>query len=85
MWGEKLDQTVWEQTFYLRGSALAERLWSTNLSAATLSNQTLLAQRLIPHRCRLLQRGFQVEPFDARDSFDRRDPYQQCELWLPEN
>ena len=39
--------------------------------------------RLIPHRCRMYQRGVRAKSLDDRDGFGRRRFQQQCETILP--
>ena len=39
--------------------------------------------RLMPQRCRLLQRGIRAKPLDDRDGFGRRRFQAQCETILP--
>ena len=74
-----IDTIVWPDT-----SALAERLWSrpaddpeANPQAFDISAATL---RLIPHRCRMYQRGIRAKPVDDRDGFGRRRLQEQYVL-----
>lgn len=62
MWGERtddgsIDTEVWPDT-----CAAAERLWS---SAAFDFNPAAALLRLIPHRCRMYQRGIRAKSLDG--------------------
>jgi len=58
MWGEFVNSINLIPRLWPRASAVAERLWS----AASVSDVHLAAQRLQEHECRMLQRGYRVEP-----------------------
>ena len=60
VWGSNIDETNLIQRVWLKASAVAERLWSKadNFEEDFGSAET----RLEEHRCKLLQRGFPVEP-----------------------
>ena len=78
-WGERhvgetmddsdIDTIVWPDT-----AAVAERLWSSPKSAdnSDAYDAGQAALRLIPHRCRLLQRGIRAKPIHDCDGFGRR-------------
>lgn len=74
-----IDTIVWPGA-----AAVAERLWSpggdVNPDAYDIASA---AARLIPHRCRLYQRGIRAKPVDDRDGFGRRRLQAQCEALLP--
>ena len=74
-----IDTIVWPDT-----CAAAERLWSAPVSENPDAFDTASAlERLIPHRCRMYQRGIRAKPLDDRDGFGRRRFQAQCETILP--
>jgi hexosaminidase len=84
MWGETMDDSDIDTIVWPDTAAVAERLWSQpksiNPTALDVDAATL---RLIPHRCRLYQRGIRAKPLDDRDGFGRRRLQAQCETLLP--
>lgn len=58
LWGEYVDSTNLTPRLWPRASAVAERLWS---SESTRSVEKA-SHRLEEHRCRLVQRGYNVQP-----------------------
>lgn len=61
MWSEYVDSTNLIPRLWPRASVPAERLWSSVKVNDTVDAQ----QRLEEHRCRLLQRGFNVQPING--------------------
>lgn len=84
MWGETMDDSDIDTIVWPDTAALAERLWSpgTDVNPRALDTRAALL-RLIPHRCRLYQRGIRAKPMDDRDGFGRRRFQAQCEVLLP--
>ncbi|KAK7084872.1 hypothetical protein SK128_002486 [Halocaridina rubra] len=60
MWGEYVDGTNLIPRTWPRAAVVAEKLWS---SSAHTNDTNAAAPRLEEHRCRLLDRGYQVQPF----------------------
>jgi hexosaminidase len=58
MWGEFVDFTNIISRTWPRGSTIAERLWTSK----TTVDPNDMASRMEEHRCRLLRRGFNVQP-----------------------
>ena len=85
MWGETMDDSVIDGIVWPDTAAVAERLWSSPSSANNPDayNIDKAYQRIIPHRCRLYQRGIRAKPLDDRDGFGRRRLQAQCEAILP--
>ena len=89
MWGEVTDAFNIDSKLWTRASVLAERLWTDNATIAsrvtpwpaTYASADITA-RMIKHRCRLLQRGVQAQPYNTQAVPDR-SRWQQCESWLP--
>ncbi|XP_071534652.1 beta-hexosaminidase subunit alpha-like [Panulirus ornatus] len=59
IWGEYVDRTNLTPRTWPRASVVAEKLWS---SSAHTSSTAEASPRLEEHRCRLLSRGYDVEP-----------------------
>nr|XP_027229443.1 beta-hexosaminidase subunit alpha-like [Penaeus vannamei] len=59
MWGEYVDRTNLISRTWPRAAVVAEKLWSATEHTADTAAAT---PRLEEHRCRLLARGFDVEP-----------------------
>ena len=85
MWGETMDDSDIDSIVWPDTAAVAERLWSSPKSAQNPDayDSGKAALRLIPHRCRLYQRGIRAKPIDDRDGFGRRRLQAQCEVILP--
>ncbi len=58
MWAEYVDSSNIIPRTWPRASAVAERLWSPE----TVNDQDEAAPRLQEHQCRMLARGYQVQP-----------------------
>ena len=58
MWGEFVNSVNLLPRLWPRASAVAERLWSPE----SVRDQKEAARRLQEHECRMLQRGYPVEP-----------------------
>ena len=88
MWGEVTDETVLDQHVWLRASAMAERWWTPNATLnATydfpVSWNSSFTARLVKHRCRLLQRGVQAQPYHTV-MLPSTGRWTQCEaLFMP--
>lgn len=61
MWSEYVDSTNLIPRLWPRASVPAERLWSS----ANVTDHQDAEKRLEEHRCRLLQRGYNVEPVNG--------------------
>ena len=74
MWGETMDDSDIDTIVWPDTAAVAERLWSSPKSAdnSDAYDAGQAALRLIPHRCRLLQRGIRAKPIHDCDGFGRR-------------
>ena len=85
MWGETMDDSDIDSIVWPDTAAISERLWSLPKSAVNPDayDAGKAALRLIPHRCRLYQRGIRAKPIDDRDGFGRRRLQAQCEAILP--
>ena len=85
MWGETMDDSCIDTIVWPDTAAVAERLWSSPGGEANPHAYApgRAAARIIPHRCRLYQRGIRAKPLDDRDAFGRRRLQAQCESILP--
>lgn len=61
MWTEFVDSVSLIQRTWPRASTVAERLWSDR----QINNASAAASRLEEHRCRLLKRGYLVDPVNG--------------------
>nr|XP_048279488.1 beta-hexosaminidase subunit alpha isoform X2 [Myodes glareolus] len=61
MWGEYVDSTNLVPRLWPRAGAIAERLWSSNLT----TNMDFAFNRLSHFRCELLRRGIQAQPISV--------------------
>lgn len=60
MWSETADASSMDQKIWIRSSALAERLWNSNVD---ISKELLnISERLIAQARRMKKRGFKVSP-----------------------
>ena len=62
MWSEFVDHTALISRLWPRASAVAEKLWSNKEATVNPEDAT---ERLEEHRCRLLKRGYQVQPING--------------------
>ena len=85
MWGETMDDSDIDTIVWPDTAAVAERLWSSpgGPENPDAYNWKAAYARIIPHRCRLYQRGIRAKPLDDRDGFGRRRLQAQCETILP--
>ncbi|EYC44836.1 hypothetical protein Y032_0448g1645 [Ancylostoma ceylanicum] len=76
LWGEFVDGTNFMPRMWPRASAVAERLWS---DAAQTKFVDAAWPRLHEFRCRMMNRGFAVEPPNAPDycPFEWNPSYQE--------
>ena len=58
MWGEHVDASNFISRVWPRASAVAERLWTGDVSIA----QANVAKRISVFRCRMVQQGFSAQP-----------------------
>lgn len=73
MWGEMVDETIFEPRVWPRTSAVAEKLWTGNQTNATLTR----FERLHAFRCKMVQQGIRaspVQPGSCWDVFPRPRP-----------
>lgn len=85
MWGETMDDSDIDTLVWPDTAAVAERCWSQPGSVVPPGskvpdayNVSQASNRIIPHRCRLYQRGIRSKAVDARDVFGRRRLQVQC-------
>jgi len=71
MWGERVDETNFMARVWPRASAVAEKLWTGNVTNAT----TTALQRLQRFRCYLVRRGIAASP--VAPGTCERHPYDQ--------
>ena len=85
MWGETMDDSDIDTIVWPDTAAVAERLWSPpgGKENPNAYDAAAASMRIIPHRCRLYQRGIRAKPIDDRDGFGRRRLQAQCEAILP--
>ena len=85
MWGETMDDSDIDTIVWPDTAAVAERLWSSpgGSDNPDAYDAAKAYDRIIPHRCRLYQRGIRAKPLDDRDGFGRRRLQAQCEAILP--
>lgn len=67
MWSEFVDSVSLVPRTWPRASAVAERLWSDR----SVNDAFLAAPRLEEHRCRLLRRGYNVDPINGANFCDQ--------------
>ncbi|CAJ1958474.1 unnamed protein product [Cylindrotheca closterium] len=73
MWGEHVDASNFISRIYPRVSAMAERLWTGDISIAKEN----VRQRISDFRCRMVQQGFAAQPIGP--GFCAHEvPYQSC-------
>lgn len=72
MWGEFVNSVNLLPRLWPRASAVAERLWS-DASAKSIKDAS---HRLQEHECRMLRRGYPVEPANGAGFCDT--------VWVPE-
>lgn len=66
MWGEFVDAVSLVPRTWPRAAAVAERLWSNE----NVKDPRAATSRLEEHRCRMLRRGFNVDPVNGVDYCD---------------
>lgn len=76
MWGEHVDVSNFMSRVWPRASAVAERLWTGDISIAKEN----VEQRISDFRCRMAQQGFAAQPI--RPGFCAHEvPYQSCKTY----
>lgn len=76
MWGEHVDASNFMSRVWPRASAVAERLWTGDISIAKEN----VKQRISDFRCRMAQQGFAAQPI--RPGFCAHEvPYQSCKTY----